>query len=183
MPASAVWRRLCAVLPVALAALAASSLAISPHADAAGGPVNTAASSQVSHQATHLPPVRVRANHAANVAIAHIGDPYRYGAAGPSSFDCSGLTMFSYAHARLSLPRTAAGQYAAVRHILKQNLMRGDLVFFHDGSGHVYHAAMFLYWNDRHQAVIIHAPHTGTVVHRQPVWTSSWYAGTRRPLP
>jgi cell wall-associated NlpC family hydrolase len=166
MPASAAWRRLRAIVPLTLVALVATTIATAPDANAA----------------TRLPPVSFRANHAANVAIAQIGDPYRYGAAGPYAFDCSGLTMFSYAHARLSLPRTAAGQYAAVRHILKQNLMRGDLVFFHDSGGHVYHAALFLYWNKDHRAVIVHAPHTGTVVHRQPVWTSSWYAGTRRPM-
>ncbi len=136
MPASAAWRRLRAIVPLTLVALAATSVAASPDANASTG----VAGSQAAQHAAHLPPVSFRANHAANVAIAHIGDPYRYGAAGPNSFDCSGLTMFSYAHARLHLPRTAAGQYASVRHILKTNLMRGDLVFFHDGGGHVYHA-------------------------------------------
>jgi cell wall-associated NlpC family hydrolase len=181
MPASAAWRRLRAIVPLTLVALAATSVAAAPGANAAGQ-LSAGAGSQAAQHATRLPPVSFRANHAANVAIAHIGDPYRYGAAGPSSFDCSGLTMFSYAHARLHLPRTAAGQYAGVRHILKQNLMRGDLVFFHDSGGHVYHAAIFLYWNTHHVAVIVHAPHTGTTVRRSPVWTSSWYAGTRRPM-
>jgi cell wall-associated NlpC family hydrolase len=167
MPAFAAWRRLRAIVPLTFVALAATTVAVPLNADAS----------------THLPTVSFRENHAANVAISHIGDPYRYGAAGPGSFDCSGLTMFSYGHARLHLPRTAAGQYAAVRHIHKQHLMRGDLVFFHDGSGHVYHVGMFLYWNARHRAVIVHAPHSGTTVHRAPVWTSAWYAGTRRPMP
>jgi cell wall-associated NlpC family hydrolase len=166
MPASAVWRRLRVIVPLTLAALAATGVA-APGANAG--------------QAARLPTVTFRENHAANVAISHIGDPYRYGAAGPSAFDCSGLTMFSYGHARLHLPRSAAEQYAAVRHIHPKNMIRGDLVFFHDSSGHVYHVAMFLYWNSHHRAVIIHAPHTGTRVHRQAVWTSAWYSGTRRP--
>ena len=104
-----------------------------------------------------------------------------YGAAGPHAFDCSGLSMFSYSHARMRLPRTAAEQYAAVRHIHKKNMKRGDLVFFHDGSGHVYHVAIFLFWRKDHRAAIVHAPYPGQVVHRQPVWTSAWYAGTKRP--
>jgi cell wall-associated NlpC family hydrolase len=166
MPAFAAWRRLCAIVPLALVALAATTV-VAPSAGA---------------DQQRLPPVSFRANHAANVALAQLGDPYRYGAAGPNAFDCSGLTMFSYGHSRLHLPRTAAGQYGAVRHILKQNLMRGDLVFFHDSGGHVYHAAIFLYYNAHHQAVIVHAPHSGTRVQRTPVWTSSWYAGTRRPM-
>jgi len=181
MPATAAWRRLRAIVPLALAALVVTTAVAAPGADAATGQINTAAD-QKAKQTPRLPPASFRINHAANVAIGQIGDPYRYGAAGPSAFDCSGLAMYSYGHARLHLPRTAAGQYAAVRHILKQNMIRGDLVFFHDGGGHVYHVGLFLYWNARHQAVIVHAPYPGTRVHRAPVWTSSWYAGTRRPL-
>jgi cell wall-associated NlpC family hydrolase len=180
MPASLAWRRLCAIVPITLAAVAATSLIASPSATAAAE--QTSSQSALHNQsASHLPTVRFRANHAANVAISHIGDPYRYGSAGPHSFDCSGLAMFSYGHARLHLPRTSASQYAAVRHILKQHLVRGDLVFFHDSAGHVYHVGLFLYWNRDHQAVIVHAPHTGTHVQRAVVWTSAWYAGTRRP--
>jgi cell wall-associated NlpC family hydrolase len=173
MPASPAWRRLCAIVPLTLAAVAATSVIASPSA--------SAAADQQTQQAVHLPPVTFRINHAANVAIGHIGDWYHYGSAGPNTFDCSGLAMYSYGHARLRLPRTSAGQYAAVRHILKKNLVRGDLVFFHDSAGHVYHVGIFLYWNIHHQAVIVHAPHTGTRVQRSPVWTSAWYAGTRRP--
>jgi cell wall-associated NlpC family hydrolase len=176
MPAFPAWRRLCAIVPVTLAAVAATSVIGAPGASAA-----TAQQSQQSVQGDGLPPVSFRINHAANVAISHIGDWYHYGSAGPNTFDCSGLAMFSYGHARLHLPRTSSGQYAAVRHILKSNLKRGDLVFFHDSSGHVYHVGIFLYWNTHHQAVIVHAPHTGTRVQRSPVWTSAWYAGTRRP--
>lgn len=120
-------------------------------------------------------------NEAANVAIEQIGDPYRWGATGPGSFDCSGLSMWSYDHADLHLPRTAAEQYASVRHESKAYMVRGDLVFFHDSSGHVYHVGIFLHWNAEHRALIVHAPHTGQRVHRELVWTTAWYAGTRRP--
>lgn len=172
MPATSAGRRLRALFILIVATLAAG-LVLS------AGPAGAA----VSHRSAKLPPVAVRENHAADVAIAHIGDPYHYGARGPGSFDCSGLTMYSYGHSRLHLPRTAAEQYASVRHIAKANLQRGDLVFFHDSHGHVYHVGIFLYRNHEHRAVIIHAPHTGQRVHRAPVWTTAWYAGTRRPLP
>lgn len=185
MPASAAWRRLRAIVPLTLAAVAATSVIASPNASASANATTehpSHASTLTGQHATKpLPPVRVRLYHAANVAISHIGDPYRYGAAGPHAFDCSGLTMFSYGSARLHLPRTSSEQYAVVRHILKQNVVRGDLVFFHDSGGHVYHVGLFLYWNLKHQAVIVHAPHTGTRVQRSVVWTSAWYAGTRRP--
>ncbi len=181
MPASAAWRRLRAIVPLTVAAFAATTIAAAPGASASVGQVSTGVTAQLTQQVTRLPPVRFRINHAANVAISQIGDPYSYGAAGPDRFDCSGLTMYSYGHARLSLPRSSADQYQAVRHIIKKHLVRGDLVFFHDGSGHVYHVGIFLYWNTRHQAVIVHAAYPGQRVHRAPVWTSSWYAGTRRP--
>jgi cell wall-associated NlpC family hydrolase len=172
MPASAAWRRLCAFVPLTIAGVVGSALLLAPPASARQ--LNNPDGETVIQQ---------RENNAANIALSHLGDPYRYGAAGPNAFDCSGLTMWSYGHARLKLPRTAAGQYAAVRHLyVKKNMVRGDLVFFHDSSGHVYHVGMFLYWNAAHRAVIVHAPYPGQRVHRTQVWTTSWYAGTRRPL-
>jgi len=174
-------RRLRAFLPLLLASVIASVLFAAPPASAGSQP--SSVTSPTGYQQVlgdTVMTIAQRENHAANVAISHIGDPYRYGAAGPSAFDCSGLTMWSYGHSNLSLPRTSAAQYGAVRHILKSNLMRGDLVFFHDSSGHVYHVGIFLYRNADNRAVIIHAPYTGQYVHRAPVWTTSWYAGTRR---
>ena len=118
-------------------------------------------------------------HHAVQVAINQKGDPYVYGAAGPNSFDCSGLTMFSYAHAGISLPRSADSQYRAVRHIPHSRMHRGDLMFFHDSSGHVYHAAIFLGRHDGH-VWLLHASRPGHPVQRDPNWTSSWYGGTER---
>ena len=116
--------------------------------------------------------------HAVAVAVHQKGDPYVYGADGPNAFDCSGLTEYSFSKAGLHLPRTSDAQYRAVRHIKKKNIRRGDLVFFHDGGG-VYHVGIFA--GRRHGSkYILHAPYTGQVVHRERIWTSSWYAGTLR---
>jgi cell wall-associated NlpC family hydrolase len=113
------------------------------------------------------------------VARAHRGDPYVYGAAGPNAFDCSGLTMFIYAREGFSIPRTAADQYAHMRHIPKPDVRRGDLIFFHDGNGVVYHASVFAGWKNHHR-YIWHASRPGTGVSRVPIWTGRWYAATLR---
>jgi cell wall-associated NlpC family hydrolase len=115
---------------------------------------------------------------AASIAVNQIGDPYRYGAAGPNAFDCSGLTSYAYHQANLSLPRTSNAQYSYVRHIKKSNLRRGDLVFFRSG-GSVYHVAMFLK-RQNGQRIIVHASRSGTPVQRSAIWTSAWSAGTVR---
>lgn len=116
--------------------------------------------------------------HAVKIAVNQKGDPYGYGYAGPNRFDCSGLTMFSFDRAGLSLPRTAAEQYNAVRHIPKSHMRRGDLMFFHDGYG-IYHVGVFLGRHDGH-VWLLHASMPGRPVQRDPVWTSAWYGGTLR---
>jgi cell wall-associated NlpC family hydrolase len=112
-----------------------------------------------------------------------IGDPYRYGAAGPNAFDCSGLVYYSFHRAGFtSVPRTASSQASYVHRITRSNMRRGDLVFFYRGyatARDVYHVGVFAGWSNGHR-VIIHAPHSGTVVHRERLWTNSWFPGTLR---
>ncbi len=116
---------------------------------------------------------------AVEVARNQIGDPYRYGAAGPGAFDCSGLMMFAYNKAGISLPRTTGTQASHVRRIYKNNMHKGDLMFFY-GSGGVYHVGMFVGW-DSGRRVILHASSSSRPVQKDPVWTNNWYAGTLRP--
>lgn len=115
---------------------------------------------------------------ATNIALKQIGDPYRYGAAGPGSFDCSGLIQFSFRNAGISVPRTSSAQAGHTRRISKAKLKRGDLMFFHNG-GRVYHAAIFL-GRERGRVKMLHAPSTGKRVERSTPWTSRWFAGTLR---
>jgi cell wall-associated NlpC family hydrolase len=119
-----------------------------------------------------------KVRHAARVAVNQIGDPYSYGANGPNAFDCSGLTSFAYHRSNLSLPRTSDSQARHTRRIKKSNLRRGDLVFFHSG-GNVYHVGMFLKRRNG-ERIIVHSSRSGTPVKRDPIWTSSWFAGTVR---
>jgi cell wall-associated NlpC family hydrolase len=101
------------------------------------------------------PSVKGSAGKAVSYAFAQLGDPYKYGASGPSSFDCSGLTMMAWKQAGVSLPHNAASQYHGMKHISKGSLAAGDLVFY-NGLGHV---AIYVGGGN-----VIHAPHTGTVV-------------------
>jgi len=104
-----------------------------------------------------------------SLASNEAGDPYVYGAAGPSSFDCSGFTMYVFAQVGISLPHSSSAQAALATPV--SDPQPGDLVFF-SGSGGVYHVA--IYAGD---GQIWHAPHTGDVVSLDPIWTSSVFYG------
>ncbi|MEU9774768.1 C40 family peptidase [Streptomyces sp. NPDC047968] len=102
---------------------------------------------------------------ALRVAASKKGAPYRYGAAGPYRFDCSGLTLYSYRKAGKALPRTAQQQYNRTSRISAGNRRRGDLVFFHSG-GSVYHVGIYA-----GSGRIWHSPKTGDVVRLAKIWT------------
>lgn len=101
--------------------------------------------------ATTLP----AAAHAAQVARAMVGTPYRYGGATPNGFDCSGLVYFSYARAGLRVPRTSAALRRAARPVARHAMRRGDLLFF-DGLSKTGHVGLYL-GDDR----FVHAPSSG----------------------
>jgi cell wall-associated NlpC family hydrolase len=102
------------------------------------------------------------------------GDPYRYGAAGPNAFDCSGLVYYSFRRALgRTVPRVANDQKRASKRIWhRRNLRPGDLVFEVDSSGYAYHVGIYAgrgyFW---------HAPHTGTVVKKQKLYPAHWRFG------
>ncbi|MET9452375.1 C40 family peptidase [Streptomyces cinerochromogenes] len=103
------------------------------------------------------PPASGRAQAAFSAAQTRIGSPYVYGATGPSSFDCSGLTSWAYAQAGVSIPRTSEAQSQIGTRITSVNDLKvGDLVFFFNDLHHV-----GLYAGN---GQILHAPRTGTVV-------------------
>jgi cell wall-associated NlpC family hydrolase len=72
-----------------------------------------------------------------------LGDSYAWGATGPSSFDCSGLVVFSYSRFGVSTPRTSEAQFSAARLIPASRAVPGDLVFYHDSVGDVYHVGVY----------------------------------------
>jgi cell wall-associated NlpC family hydrolase len=77
------------------------------------------------------------AKRAVEFALAQVGKPYVYGAAGPGSYDCSGLTMASWQQGGISLPHSAAEQYNYGHHVARDALQPGDLLFYYQPIGHV----------------------------------------------
>ena len=101
------------------------------------------------------PPLVPAAARAVEAALKELGKPYHYGALGPSTFDCSGLTKFAYGAAGISLPHSAAAQYQSGHRVNRNQLQPGDLIFWR-GLGHV-----GLYIGN---GKMVHAPRTGEVV-------------------
>jgi cell wall-associated NlpC family hydrolase len=107
-------------------------------------------------------------------AAAQRGKPYRYGAAGPRAFDCSGLVKYVMSRQHKSVPRTAAQQYRASRKVSRSQMRAGDLVFF-VSRGRVYHVAIYA-----GHGKIWHAPSPGKRVQLAKIWTSHWVGGRVR---
>ncbi len=84
-----------------------------------------------------VPAASGRAAVAVSTALAQVGDSYVYGAMGPSSFDCSGLTMFAWGAAGVALPHSSSAQYASGARVSASDLQPGDLVFYYSPISHV----------------------------------------------
>ena len=100
-----------------------------------------------------------------------LGDPYVWGAAGPSSFDCSGLVMWSYAQVGISLDHFTGAQWGEGEHISRSQLQPGDLVFFFADISHV-----GMYVGD---GMMIDAPTFGQPVQIQPVFWNAFVGAVR----
>jgi cell wall-associated NlpC family hydrolase len=127
-----------------------------------------------------LPAVDASPLAAAALAFAQsqLGKPYVWGATGPGSFDCSGLTGAAYAAAGLTLPRTSRQQWFAGPHVDLADLQPGDLLFWASNlsdPGTIHHVALYA-----GEGLMVAAPHTGDVVKIQPVYLDG-YLGAVRP--
>jgi cell wall-associated NlpC family hydrolase len=111
---------------------------------------------------------------AVQIAATKKGDPYRYGAAGPNAFDCSGLTLFVYSKVGVKLAHNAEEQYFQTWHKTHREKRRGDLIFYTSNgrASGIYHVA--LYAGNGYTWV---APHTGSYVHRQRIYSSHYLVG------
>jgi cell wall-associated NlpC family hydrolase len=95
-------------------------------------------SAQVNLLKTKAPAINSKAAaQAVHFALDQVGKPYVYGAAGPSTYDCSGLTMRAWGSAGVSLPHSAADQYNYGKHVSYSELQPGDLLFYYSPIGHV----------------------------------------------
>jgi peptidoglycan DL-endopeptidase CwlO len=111
------------------------------------------------------------ADQAIAFARQQLGKPYVWGATGPDSYDCSGLTQAAYKAAGITLPRTTYDQVNAGTRVSESDLQPGDLVFFYSDVSHV---GLYIGGGE-----MIHAPHTGTVVKIAPITEMPFYAGVR----
>ncbi|MDI3385681.1 NlpC/P60 family protein [Streptomyces sp. B-S-A8] len=112
-----------------------------------------------------------RAAQAVSYAYDALGSPYVWGASGPNSFDCSGLTQAAYRSTGVSLPRTTYTQINAGRRVARSELAPGDLVFFYSGVSHV-----GLYVGN---GQMIHAPNPNAPVRVAPVDSMPFSGATR----
>ncbi|MFF9121957.1 NlpC/P60 family protein [Streptomyces sp. NPDC014889] len=117
-------------------------------------------------------PASGRAGAAFSAAQSKIGSPYVYGATGPSSYDCSGLTSWAYAQAGVSIPRTSQAQANAGTRIYSQSQLQvGDLVIFY---GDLHHVGLYA-----GNGQVLHAPRTGTVVRYESIGNMPFQFGVR----
>ena len=134
---------------------------------------NANASAMRALRGSYNGPASGRAAVAVRFAYDQLGKPYQYGASGPGSYDCSGLTMRAWGAAGVSLSHNAAAQQGETRYVSRGDLQPGDLVFF--GSP-AYHVAIYIGGGR-----IIAAPHTGDVVKIQSLSSMPSYSGAGRP--
>ncbi|MDQ6935390.1 MAG: C40 family peptidase [Actinomycetota bacterium] len=115
------------------------------------------------------PPASGGAGRAIAFARAQLGEPYQWGAAGPSSWDCSGLTMMAWRAGGVSLAHYTVAQYEETTRISVGTLRPGDLLFWGatNNPGSIHHVAMYL-----GNGMMIQAPHTGA--HVEVVSMYSW---------
>ncbi|MFE2374782.1 NlpC/P60 family protein [Streptomyces sp. NPDC059398] len=104
-------------------------------------------------------------------ARAQIGKPYVWGATGPSSYDCSGLTQAAWKAAGVDLPRTTWDQVKTGTRVATKDLRPGDLVFFYDDISHV---GMYI-----GNGMMIHAPKPGAYVREESIYYMPIYGSVR----
>ncbi|MZE81466.1 C40 family peptidase [Streptomyces xinghaiensis] len=112
-----------------------------------------------------------KAQQAIEFARAQIGKPYVWGATGPNSYDCSGLTGAAWKAAGVTLPRTTYDQVNTGTRVAKSAMQPGDLIFFY---GDISHVGLYIGGGQ-----MIHAPKPGTNVRIESIDTMPFYAATR----
>ena len=115
--------------------------------------------------ATNVPAPKAGVDAVIAFARAQLGEPYVWAAAGPNSWDCSGLTMVAWAQAGVRLTHYTGSQYKQTARVPVDQLKPGDLVFFGPSVAGIHHVGLFI-----GNGQMIHAPYTGTVVKISTIW-------------
>lgn len=136
----------------------------------------------LTRQSVDIPdvPTNTLGGQAVALALQYLGVPYVWGGATPTGFDCSGLTMYVYAQLGIKLGHYTGFQYNEGRHVSRDQLEPGDLVFFRANSiGVPQHEGMYI-----GNGSFIQAPHTGDVVKISSLFETRYalsYVGAVRP--
>jgi len=114
---------------------------------------------------------------AAEVAMQQRGKPYVYGADGPETFDCSGLTMYAYNAAGISLPHSSRAQFDMGKSVSNGDFQVGDLLFYGSSPGSIHHVAMYI-----GDGMLVHASTSGVPVKTAdaPYGAGSDFLGAKR---
>lgn len=120
------------------AAVAQSQQALNKLTNAARGALG-----QGGDMGTYIGPAGA-AGTAMNAALSQRGVMYVWGGTTPAGFDCSGLTMWSYAQAGVTIPRSAAAQYGVGKAVSMDALEPGDLVFYGSSASNIHHVSMYI---------------------------------------
>lgn len=136
-----------------------------------------------------LYPLKTKVDTIISMAKSYLGTPYGRGYKGPSRFDCSGFTNFIYSKFGYRLDLSASGQYPQGIYVNKENLQKGDLVFFEGrrvGSKRVGHVGIVVEVRDKGKSFdFIHACSRGVIIDNYPAMTyySIRYIGACRVVP
>jgi cell wall-associated NlpC family hydrolase len=150
----------------------ASSPAESESSSSASSSSSSASASAAEEPAAAAAPASGAAATVVAAAMAQRGKPYVWAAAGPGSFDCSGLTQYAFRAAGITLPHSSRMQFQMGTAVSRSQLQPGDLVFFYSPVTHV---GVYI-----GNGQMVHAPTSGDVVKVADIDVMGSYAGARR---
>jgi cell wall-associated NlpC family hydrolase len=168
---------------LAAAAVAAPSAGTRPASVAAsvlaGGPAGAAPGVLAPDWASDAGASAAQGNTAANWALTQLGKPYQWGAAGPASYDCSGLALQAWGRAGVRLLHWTGFQWVSGPHVPLAGLRQGDLVFYAFNSADpatIHHVGIYI-----GHGLMVDAPFTGSFVRIDSIYAFPGLIGATRP--
>jgi cell wall-associated NlpC family hydrolase len=161
------------------AALAAAASAAAAKAAAQASAGSTQGSTTAPSWASSSGASATQGDIAANWALSQLGKPYQWGAAGPQTYDCSGLTMVAWAHAGVSLLHYTGYQWDEGPHVPLDQLQRGDLLFYATDNSDpdtIHHVGIYI-----GNGMMVDAPFTGADVRVDSIYQPGTPIGAVRP--